>query len=290
MSRASPAWLADFQARFGGMLRTPLDRASGTLTAATAKYDPHLCTEALDGPVASGAERLAVYNRQYWFRLFSVLHAGFPLTARLMGYWEFNEVAANYLLARPPRDWDIEQIADGLPAFFEDALAESATASRLTLRLTLIESVRLDAAYREVFRAASLPHFRPSASDAADLLTGHLAAHPAMRIVEEHRALVALRTTLLAAPSSTTVEPPPLLVRPQAWAIVRREAGTAHVPLAAREAELVALLGQHSVGEALGRLENSCPVEERGNLPEQVRAWLARSLELGFWCSLRHDG
>ena len=286
MSRSAPGWLADFQARFGSVLRTPLDRASGTLTAATAKYDPQLSAEALAGPLANGAERLAVYNRQYWFRLFSVLHAGFPLVARLVGYWEFNEVAAHYLLAHPPRGWDIEQIVDGFPAFFEDSLGESTPDGRLAL----IESVRIDAAYREVFRAPSLPCFRPSASDAADLLTGHLVAHPASRIVEEHRALLALRTTLLAAPNSATAELPPLLARPQTWAIVRREAGTAHIPLAPREAELIALLGQHSVADALGRLESSCPAEERANLPEQVRAWLARSIEIGFWCSLRRDG
>jgi hypothetical protein len=286
MSRSAPGWLADFQARFSSMLRTPLDRASGTLTAATAEYDPQLCTEALDGPLSGAAERLAVYNRQYWFRLFSVLHAGFPLTARLMGYWDFNAVAANYLLAHPPGGWDIEQIADGFRPFFEDALDESAP----DWRLALIESVRIDAAYREVFRAERSPPFRPVASDATDLLTGHLVPLPALRIVEEHRALVALRTALVANPSSATGELPPLLVRPQAWAIVRREAGTARIPIEDREAELLTLLRRHSVGDALGRLESSCPAEERADLPDRVRAWLARSIDLGFWCSLRRDG
>jgi hypothetical protein len=286
MSRSAPGWLADFQARFGSMLRTPLDRASGTLTATTAEYDPQLCAEALDGPLSRAAERLAVYNRQYWFRLFTVLHASFPLTARLMSYWEFNAVAANYLLAHPPGGWDIEEVADGFRPFFEDALGESSP----DWRLAWIESVRIDAAHREVFRAECLPPFRPLASDAADLLTGHLVPLPSLRIVEEHRALLALRTTLLANPSSATAELPPLLVRPQAWAIFRREAGTARIPIEAREAELLTLLGRHSVGDALGRLESSCPAEERADLPDQVRAWLARSIELGFWCSLRRDG
>ena len=285
MSRSAPGWLADFQARFGSMLRTPLDRASGTLTAATAEYALQLCDEALDGPLACAAERLAVYNRQYWFRLFSALHAGFPLTARLLGYWEFNAVAANYLLAHPPGGWDIEQIADGFRPFFEDELDDSAP----DWRLALLESARIDAAHREVFRAATLPPFRPLASDAADLLTGHLVPLPALRIVEEHRALLSLRTALLANPSRATAELPPLLVRPQVWAIVRREAGTARIPIEAREAELLALLGRHSVGDALARLESSCPAEERSDLPDQVRAWLARSIEFGFWCSLRRD-
>jgi hypothetical protein len=284
MSRSAPDWLADFQARFGSMLRTPLDRASGTLTAATAEYDPQLCDEVLDGPLAGAAERLAVYNRQYWFRLFSVLQAGFPLTARLMGYWTFNGVAANYLIAHPPRGWDIEQIADGFPPFFEDSLGESAW------RLALSESIRIDAAYREVFRAASLPPLRPSASDAADLLSGRLVPHPALRLVEERRALLALRTRLLATSDSAAIELPPPLAQPQTWAIIRREAGTERIPLEAREAELMALLGQHSVAEALGCLEGSCPAEERAHLPDKVHAWLARSIQLGFWCSLRRAG
>jgi hypothetical protein len=265
------------------MLRTPLDRASGTLTAATAKYDPRLSAEALAGPLTSGVERLAVYNRQYWFRLFSVLHSSFPLSARLMGYWEFNAVAASCLLAHPPRGWDIEQSADVFPAFLENSLGESSP----DWRLAMIESVHIDAAYREVFRAASVPPFRPSANDAADLLTGHLVPHPALRFVEEHRALLALRTELLATSNRATTGLPPLLARPQAWAIVRREGGTAHIPLEAREAELLALLGGHSVTDALGRLESACPADERANLPEQVRAWLARSIELGFWSSLQ---
>ena len=275
MSRSAPGWLADFQARFGNMLRTPLDRASGTLTAATAAYDPQLCAEALDRPLSCAAERLAVYNRQYWFRLFSVLHAGFPLTARLMGYWELNAVAANYLLAHPPRGWDIEQIADDFRAFLEESLVERAPERRLAL----LESVRIDAAYREVFRAECLPPLRPLASEAAALLPGHLV----------HRALLTLRTTLLAGAKNASADLPPLLARPQAWAIVRREAGTARIPLEAREAELIALLGQYTVGDALGRLESCCPAEELADLPDRVRVWLARSIELGFWCSLRRD-
>jgi len=285
MSRSAPDWLADFQARFGSVLRTPLDRASGTLTAVTAHYDPQLCAEALDGPLSCGAERLAVYNRQYWFRLFTVLQAGFPLTARLMGFWEFNAVAENYLLVHPPRAWDIEQIADGFPAFFENSQSGSAP----DWRLALIESVRIDAAFREVFRAATVPSFRPLASDAADLLTCQLVVLPALRIVEEHRALLALRTALLAGPKDAATGLPPLLARPQAWAIVRREAGTAHIPLESREAELLTLLGRHSVADALGRLESACPAEERSDLPQKVSVWLARSIEFGFWSSLRRD-
>jgi Putative DNA-binding domain len=285
MIGGAPPWLASFQARFGSVLRTPLDRASGTLTASTQAYDPHFVAEALSGHAAGGVERLVVYNRQYWFRLFGVLQSGFPLTSRLMGYWAFNELAERYLLAHPPRGWDIEQVADDFEQVFETSLAESAPETRSAW----IESVRIDAAYRDVFRAPQLPSFQPSASDAPDLLEGHLVLSPALRLVAEHRPLVALRRALLDAPGEgeAAVELPPPLARPQVWAIARSDEGTAHIALDSREAELITLLGQRSIGDALACLERSCPPEESALLPERARAWLARSVRLGFWCGLR---
>jgi hypothetical protein len=284
MIHGAPPWLASFQAVFGSALRTPLDRASGTLTASTAEYDPHLVAEVLSRPAAGGVEGLAVYNRQYWFRLFGALQSAFPLTSRLMGYWAFNEIGARYLLAHPPRGWDVEQVADAFPHFFETSLAESAP----EIRSALIESVRIDAAYREVFRAPQLPSFQPSASDAPHLLAGQLVVSPALRLVSEQRPLLALRRVLLEAPGEAAVELPPLLVRPQVWAIARSGQGTAHLALDPLEAELITLLlGQRSIGDALAYLERSCPPEESALLPERARAWLARSVRLGFWCGLR---
>jgi hypothetical protein len=200
-----------------------------------------------------------------------------------MGYWAFNELAARYLLNQPPRGWDVEQAADGFDPFFETSLTESAPETRSAW----IESVRIDAAYRDVFRAPQLPPFQPSASDAPHLLTGHLLVSPALRLISEQRPLVKLRQTLLDARGEAPVELPPLHARPQIWAIARHDAGTAQIALDAREAELITLLGQHSIGEALARLERSCPPEERARLPERARAWLARSVRLGFWCGLR---
>ncbi|RYE86013.1 MAG: DUF2063 domain-containing protein, partial [Myxococcales bacterium] len=115
-TRPGPGWLGEFQARFGTVLRTPLDRATGTLRAAVTAYDADLCRETQDawwGP-ASGC--LAVYNRQYWFRLFTVLQQALPLTTALVGPWAFNELAADFLLAHPPASWDIDLVPDGFAA------------------------------------------------------------------------------------------------------------------------------------------------------------------------------
>lgn len=102
MSRDVPEWLAELQARFGSVLRTPLDRSTGTLSATPETYDPILVAQVSD------PRGLAIYNRQVWFRLFEVLQSAFPLTARLLGLWQFNFYASRFLEGNPPHTWNID--------------------------------------------------------------------------------------------------------------------------------------------------------------------------------------
>jgi hypothetical protein len=61
----------------------------------------------------------------------------------------------------------------------------------------------------------------------------------------------------------------------------------AEVPLAAREAQLLALLGALPVDAALAELEAACTSEERERLPAQTHGWLLRSVQLGLWSGIR---
>ncbi len=279
MKRGAPAWLAEFQASFGDVIRTPLDGASGTLTAKPSAYDSRVVGDARDASNATGSERLAVYNRQYWFRLFDVLQGAFPLTSRLTGYWLFNQCASRFLLANPPRGWEIDRAPDGFEAFFEGTL-EWPDASA---RQAWTESVRIDAAWRDVFRAPRMPPLRPSQADASRLLESRLAPSPAVRVIRESFPLLELRKKTIGDPSAARVDIPPALAHPRAWALVRNDEGILQISLEPREAELYALLREFSVRDALARLEHTCSAEERVLLPAKTRAWLARSLEREFW-------
>ncbi len=271
----TPPWLAEFQARFSSVLRTPLDRATGTLRATPELYDPAVDARAAHN--ASARDRLAVYNRQYWFRLFTVLQGTFPLTTRLLGHWAFNDWAARYLLAHPPRSWDIDDVAEGFPAHFAAGFdGRDAEALR--------EAVTIDAAFRAVFRAPDLVPYRPSAEDAARLLDARLESSPAVVVFEEHWPLVELRASLFDDPGETRVALPPPST--QWWAVMRKSTGIARLRLEPREGQLFALLREHPVREALGRLEQACTEDERTTLPERTRLWLARSVGLDFWTGL----
>jgi hypothetical protein len=285
----APAWLADFQGRFGSLLTTPLERQTGTLRARTDVYDPAL--GATDGPRAKARDRLAVYHRQVWFRLFGVLQAAYPLTARLLGYWHFNDFAARFLSARPPTSWDIDRAADGfaeaLPAWIDEPGVWAGSPLRLVERAPLLAAAELDATFRAVFSAPITAPFRPTPDDAARLFDAHLVPSPTARVVSEAWPLASLRHTIVKTGDDAEVLVPPPLPTPAFWLIVRSETGVGQRRLAPLEATLLGLLSEHSVGEALARLEALCPEEERATLPTHTRAWLAEGVARGYFSGLR---
>jgi hypothetical protein len=288
---ASPAWLLELQATFGDVLRTPLSSATGTFCADTAAYPAALLARVTSRAEISQAERLAVYHRQYWFRLFTLLQGAFPLTANLIGLWRFNQLAGRFLSARPPRSWDIDQVGVGFADFLSDELPDTdleLDPARGSLpRLALVEAARIDAAYHDVFGAPAVTPYVPAFDDAAQLLQGTLRLSPAVALLTESWPLCELRRRWLG---DRTVEDPlrlgPRLSAPRSWVLGRDQLKLGLLALEPLEAQLLALLTRHPVGIALARLEEECSETERPQLPELVQAWLARSVRLGIWAGL----
>lgn len=275
-----PAWLSDFQARFSSVLRTPLDRGSGRLRAEPERYDSAALAEVADAPPIGPAARLAVYNRQYWLRLFGVLHSELPLTARLCGYWRLNGYAARFLLAHPPSRRDVHEAATGFAAFLKKALDEPDP-----LRAALCEAAAIDEAWRRAVYAPAETAWR-AGDGGAQLAEERLRPAAGFGVVEEHWPLVGLRQQLIGAPGEAPVELPARLASPQHWAIFRAPTGVGLLALAPVQARLFALLGEHPLAEALALLEAGASPGERALLPSRVRAWLAQSVELGLWAAL----
>ena len=279
--KSAPTWLAEFQRRFGDAIRTPLDRSTGTLAATPSAYDEALVKMTTNGPAIDRTERIAIYNRQYWFRLFTASHDAYPLTTRLFGAWEMNDLVARFLSARPPSHWDLARATEGFDSFLETELV---TATEPTRR-TLLEAAHIDHAWQRVFSAPAVPKFRFAETDAARLLDARLVLSPAVSFVVEHAPLMDLRRRVMNERGDAGVEIPAPFDPPQSrsWALVRRDEGTLQLPLDAREARLFELLTEHTVREALAILEAECAEEERRALPGKTRAWLARSVENDFW-------
>jgi len=275
----TPDWLADFQHRFGAVLREPLDRATGTLTARVVRYAPDAVREIRDAANASAAARLAVYNRQYWFRLFSVLQTAYPLTTHLLGAWRFNAYAQAFLNAHPPRTWTLDDVPEG----FDDALP--ALLGDDPARALLTDAARLDAHWRVLFHAPDVTPFRPGAAEAARLPDSRLVLSPRVRLWCERHALLALRPQL-RADRETPHAAPPAHAAPAWFALLAEPHGIRAVPLEPREGALLTLLARHPVRDALAQLEAETPAAERAALPAQTQRWLAQSVARGFWVGL----
>jgi hypothetical protein len=285
-SESVPAWLSDLQVRFGAVLRTPLDRSSGTLRPVPAHYDGKLMEDVSGGPSLSAGEQLGVYNRQYWCRLFGVLQTEYRLTARLLGFWRFNDYAARFLLEHPPRGYDIHRVADGFDEFLGIALPKHlhrGGGSALP-RGALLEAATVDLAFRRLLYAPDEPVYRPTGEDVARLGAGRLLPSSRWMVLEEHWPLVELQRQLVDDSGEDAVLLPPKLPAPRSWLLYNTMEGATMVSIVpARAAKLFRLLARHSVGEALARLEATCPFKARAELPEKVQRWLAQSVELGFW-------
>lgn len=286
----SPEWLLELQARFGDLLRTPLSRAGGSLHAETSAYPTALTTALEPTPALSSAERLAVYHRQYWFRLFTVLQGLFPLTARLVGYWRFNEFAAAHLIERPPRGFDIDDIGEG----FEQTLSLNvrehgdvtvAPGSRIPVE-ALLDAARIDAGFHRVLRAPQPEPFHPSPDDVARFDSSCLVLSPAVALLRERWPLCERRASFIEQPSDEPITLGAPWPTARHWLLARHGTRLGLLSLEPREAELIGLLQLHPLEQALGLLEASAGDEERAKLPEQAQAWLSRSVRLGVWSGL----
>lgn len=280
-------WLAAIQARFSGVLRTPLDHSGGRLRTEASRYPQAARADIKPSAQLTSCERLSVYHRQYWMRLFNVLHAQYPLTMRLVGPWFFNQYATRFLLAHPPHHHDVGEIAGGFDAFLASDLQADPVRHMprgpVLPRMALLESAALDATYRRVFLAPEEPEFSVSAQDEAELPARRLRFSRAFALVTEHWPLLDLRGEALRAQGETMLALPAKLSQPRQWAIARAPRGVVQLKLEPQHARLLALLQTHVVGEALSILEGECPESERDALAQRVQGYFAHATSVGWF-------
>lgn len=285
MTRAPPPWLAEFQRHFSEMIRTPLDPSSGTFRASLAEYPAALRDATLGGPQGSPVARLAVYNRQYWFRLFGALQGEYPLVAQLMGLFHFNQVAQRFLLEHPPGGVDLRLAARGFCEWLARA-GELELPALAGPRQMLLEAASIDAAWSDVWMAPEVPLWVPSPEELTDLEGRRLRCSPTVRIVEEGWALVELRRTLGSEVNDRRLPLPPRHGEPRAWAVIRQGAALGQLALSPVRAQLMRALETRPFGAALAEVEASLAPRDRETLVREVGGWMAEGRRLGFWTGL----
>lgn len=97
-------------------------------------------------------ERLEIYNRQYWFRLYSSFEDDFPGLKAVLGAKRFERVMRAYIAARPSNSYTLRDLGARLPEWL--AGNESFTGSESLLAQDV---VRLEWTHIEAYDAASYP-------------------------------------------------------------------------------------------------------------------------------------
>lgn len=140
--------LLDLQRRMAEDVRRPL----------TVRYEMQRCTEdgisteAIAGSYISpnawlsSFERLEIYNRQYWFRLISVVSDDYPTLNAVIGTKRFDALILAYLHENPSTSWTLRDLGAKLPAFLEEHPELSGRRHGLA-----VDVARLEWAYVEAF-------------------------------------------------------------------------------------------------------------------------------------------
>lgn len=146
--RKAPSALAAFQHWFSRAASRPL--LPGNATRPEGVSGPSLRVEAnarlrtVGG--MSGLERLEVYNRQYWFRLITIMQEEFPCALHVIGLDAFNTWVIRFLDAHPPASPYLAEMDRGFPAFLRKRY-------RGSNRAALLEAAEYDHAFSRAFDA-----------------------------------------------------------------------------------------------------------------------------------------
>lgn len=112
-----PTKLKQTQKWFAGIITRPIDQDS-RMNPISPKGKP-MEDEAWDfikpSPTLRPAQRIELYNQQYWWRLLSVMQENFPFLTRLFGYQEFNRaIAFPYIVKSPSSHWSLNRLGSNL--------------------------------------------------------------------------------------------------------------------------------------------------------------------------------
>ncbi len=253
---------------------------------------PGASNETLEEVVApsstlSGLERLAIYQQSYHARLLQCFQAMFPALHQALGEGLFNRFALDYLQARPPRSYTLNQLADAFPAHLAETRpgAGEAPAERESWPDFIINLAELELAFMKVYdgpgvEGRRLPNGR------------HVVALPAGSLLDARPALVpclrlfAFRYPVGAYLSAARRGGRPALPAPEDnFAVVTRRDYRVVVYEVSRgeHALLHGLDGRRTVGQAL-RLDK----QTAGCAPaaETARGWLRDWADKGLVESL----
>ena len=192
-----PNKLKRTQIWFGSIIGRPIDEDSrmNPISPSGHPMEIEACDYIRPSPTLRPAQRIQIYNQQYWWRLLSSLHESFPVTTRLFGYHDFNRmIAIPYLVKYCPHSWSLNDLGDRLEQWVEEEYeAED--------KSLVMDAVNLDWAFNKTFWAAHkepiLMSNLPVEGDPTSLLGEKIYLQPHVQLFEFDYDLFTFRNEFL---------------------------------------------------------------------------------------------
>jgi len=234
----------------------------------------------------SACDRLEIYNRMYWFRLFEAIADDSPGLKAALGERKFHRLAQAYLAKYPSRSFSLRNLCSRLPDFIRDEPSWTRPRTALAHDLARFEwaqTVGFDGAARPVLDPAPVTQPQRLRIGLQPYLTLLAVGYPVDDFV-----LAVKRRNALRSEASNAVEagragrrakrvPRPRPAR--TYLAVHRLHGTLYYRrLEPAEYRILSAL---AAGQPLGRAVVAGGKRLR---PDQVSAWFAAWMKLGWLC------
>lgn len=145
-----PAELKSTQQWFASIITRPIDENSqmNPISPSGVPMTEEAKKYIVPSPTLKPAQRIQIYNQQYWWRLITTMQETFPTLLRLFGYHDFNQtIAVPYLAKYPPNHWSLNQLGNRLTTWIEESYLEN---DKL-----VYDIAKIDWAFNDSFLAAS---------------------------------------------------------------------------------------------------------------------------------------
>ncbi|MGA2590796.1 MAG: DNA-binding domain-containing protein [Bryobacteraceae bacterium] len=236
-------------------------------------------------------ERLEIYSRSYWYRLFDSLYEDFPGLRAVLGQRAFQRLSKAYLTDCPSQSFTLRNLGSRL----EDWLRRNPAYAGGRLALAL-DMIRLEWAHIEAFDEKAEKVLGPE-----DLLelgpSLRLKLQPYIRLIELRYPVDDLRVKTNAASEEHGAASNTVLKR-KAGSLVKRisRMDPENIFLAVHRHDLTVYYRRLPAPEfaLLAALRQGLPVgkaiDAAGDIsPKQVEAWFAAWAEMGWLCPWRRS-
>jgi hypothetical protein len=144
-----PVNLKETQKWFAGIITRPIDEDShmNPISPAGIPMVEEAPLYIAPSHTLQPAQRIELYNQQYWWRLLNTLQEVYPLVLRLFGYHDFNQsIGIPYLVKYPPCHWSLVVLGDYLPQWVQEEY-------RASDRQLILDATKIDHAFNACFIA-----------------------------------------------------------------------------------------------------------------------------------------